>query len=242
MGLLLQSHSGGHCRLHFTFGIMVQDGASQKYCLCVKGDSGSKFCAKCSNVYSIAHIDSSFNDDEDFEGGVCMWLKKEDLVLTSDEDFYKSWDRLAERFGSCNKIEFERWQQAQGFTYSARSLLSSVPLRSVAKPLTAYMHDWMHCLCHNGCLNIACFLLMDALNQELKTWSNFESYAKLWQLPAASRQVCSSLGHLFYSKRIESYKQSKKINAWPVKCSAYFQLYSTMRHYWQTCLFLPWCC
>lgn len=175
-GVLLQPPQGrgAPLRLYYKFDILAQDGAAQKYCLSTKGDSGSKFCVKCRNVHSIASVITM--EDEDAEAGVCLCDKKQDLVLAADSEVFASWDRLRDRQATETAADFALWEQACGMTFAEEALLSSVVLRSSWQPVTAYMHDYMHGMLQNGCLNIAGFLFMDAMHKMgLQSWNSFET-------------------------------------------------------------------
>ena len=71
------------------------------------------------------------------------------------------WARMQERSTACNKTEFRRWSQASGVDYSQHSLLLSDKLKSqnLLRPITQYMHDYMHGLCPNGVLNWVFFFV-----------------------------------------------------------------------------------
>ena len=231
-GVLLQPPQGhgAPLRLYYKFDILVQDGAAQKYCLSTKGDSGSKFCVKCSNVHSIASVITM--EDEDAEAGVCLYDKKQDLVLASDSEVFASWDRLRDRQATESAADFALWQQACGMTFAEEALLSSVVLRSSWQPVTAYMHDYMHGMLQNGCLNIAGFLFMDAMHKMgLQSWNSFETYLGFWTLPSNGRKACPDLAGLFNKKRVEGHKKAQKLK---MQASELLCVYPILAHYAST--------
>ena len=83
------------------------------------------------------------------------------LDIATDQEILSSWARMQERSTACNKTEFRRWSQASGVDYSQHSLLLSDKLKSqnLLRPITQYMHDYMHGLCPNGVLNWVFFFV-----------------------------------------------------------------------------------
>lgn len=83
------------------------------------------------------------------------------LDIATDHEILSSWARMQERSTACNKTEFRRWSQASGVDYSQHSLLLSDKLKSqnLLRPITQYMHDYMHGLCPNGVLNWVFFFV-----------------------------------------------------------------------------------
>ena len=74
------------------------------------------------------------------------------------------------------------------------------------------MHDWMHCTCASGILNIVMFLTFQALQPHIPIWKELETYCAFWILPHAL-QSCK-VQHLFTAKKVESSKAAGRF-----KCS-----------------------
>ncbi|CAE7277691.1 unnamed protein product [Symbiodinium necroappetens] len=214
-GVLLQSPNPEDppLRLHYKFKILVQDGAAQKFCLAIKGDSGSKFCVKCKNAICIrSEVQASENDEEDDDTSTAKYTRKSQLQFATDPEVLESWQRMEQRFLSETPQNFAKWEQATGFSFSSQALLGSTKLRPFLEPVSCYMHDWMHGVVANGTLNIVGYLFLQAMQQQgLQSWSSFRDYLGFWVLPAAFKKACPDLPSLFDSKRVDSCKKSSKL-------------------------------
>ncbi|CAE7225989.1 unnamed protein product [Symbiodinium sp. CCMP2592] len=214
-GVLLQSPDPEDppLRLYYRFRILVQDGAAQKFCLAMKGDSDTKFCVKCKNcicIKSSRQCDNDSDAEEDFS--TAKYTKKSQLHLASDSEVLDSWQRMEQRFLSETPKVFAQWEQATGFSFSREALLGSTRLRPFLEPVSCYMHDWMHGVVANGALNIVGYLFLQAMQEQgLQSWSSFRDYLGFWVLPAATKKACPDLPSLFDSKRVDACKKSSKL-------------------------------
>ena len=224
LGIALQGPSAAdNCRIYFHFSIFIQDGASQKICYSVKGDSGSKFCLKCMNQTCIVLPGQA---DEDH--AICKAIKKSDLKLSSDQQVLDSWDRLAAKYLTETSQDFKHWEQATGWTFSPHSLMHCKELRPMFKPISSYMHDWMHGMLSGGVANVVTFLVMEDLHKCGLTWQGMERYSKLWILPANYK---SCKVHEIFGKP-DSHRKVQKIKA---SASDMLTLMPILRHYVLTC-------
>ena len=205
------------------FSILVQDGASQKICYSIKGDSGSKFCLKCMNQTCIA-----LPGQADEGHAICKAIKKSDLKLSTDQEVLDSWDRLARKYLTETSKNFKFWEQATGWTFSPHSLMHCKELRPMFKPISSYMHDWMHGLLSGGVANAVAYLVMEDLHKCGLTWQNMERYSKLWTVPANYK---SCKVHEIFGKP-DSHRKVQKIKA---SASDMLTLMPILRHYVLTC-------
>ncbi|CAE7257793.1 unnamed protein product [Symbiodinium sp. CCMP2592] len=99
-GVLLQSPDPEDppLRLYYRFKILVQDGAAQKFCLAIKGDSGTKFCVKCKNCICIKSRQCDNDSDAEEDLFTAKYTKKSQLHLASDSEVLDSWQRMEQRF------------------------------------------------------------------------------------------------------------------------------------------------
>ena len=217
LGIALQGPS------HFTFSLLVQDGASQKICYSIKGDSGSKSCLKCMNQTCIALPGQT---DEDH--AVCKAVKKSDLKPSSDRQVLDSWDGMATKYFTETSQNFKHWEQATGWTFSPHSLMHCKELRPMFKPSSSHMHDWMHATLSGGIANVVSFLVMEDLHNFGLTWQSMERYSKLWVLPAnyKSCKVREIFG------KPDSHRKMQKMKA---SASDMLTLIPILRHYVLTC-------
>ena len=229
LGILLQPADGKQAiRLYYSMQILVQDGQAQKFCLGLKGDGGCRFCIKCANAISLkATAEDSGDDDSDH--GVCSLTKKSQLRLVDDEEVFQSWDRLATRFTTDSTQAFALREKAAGFTFSPSGLLSSQPLRHHIRPISCYMHDWMHGVCANGTAAIVGFLFLEAMQTDgFQSWSSFCEYLAVWNLPALGKKACPDLASLFDTKRVKAHRKSKKLK---MQASELLTVFPILAHY-----------
>eukprot|EP00438_Fugacium_kawagutii_P025109 Skav213458 [mRNA] locus=scaffold837:805945:808133:- [translate_table: standard] len=196
-GVLLQKppSSPGSVKFRMKLAYVIQDGGAHKFFWSIKGDAGSRYCIKCSNV--IAGLGEEEVDP------VSAFTKVSDLKLSSSSELLASWDRMEARARSCSQAEFKMWQQATGISWNPFSVVACKELRQVLQPQEQYVHDWMHCLLSNGLLGIA-LVVFEAAN----LWATFPGYLSLWSLP--SQWGGFNLTSLFDNKAIERHKKSGK--------------------------------
>ena len=78
------------------------DGQAAKFSWSTKGDSGSRFCQQCANIFQLA--DDNDNDAEDGSmSEIAKHCKFDQLHLVSDKEIFQSWDRMKERHGNVSK-------------------------------------------------------------------------------------------------------------------------------------------
>lgn len=197
-GVLLQkpTSSPGNVLFRMKLAYVVQDGGAHKFFWSVKGDAGSRYCIKCSNVFA--------GIGEEEVDPVSSFTKVSDLKLSSSNELLASWDRMEARASSCSQTEFKMWQQATGISWNPFSVVACKDLRHVLRPQEQYVHDWMHCLLSNGLLGIALVKVFEAAN----LWNTFPGYLSLWALPSQWGGI--NLASLFDSKAIDRHKKSGK--------------------------------
>ena len=93
--------------------------------------------------------------------------------------------------------DFQRWQQAAGFTRQAESLLASPLLEGVLKPCKQWAHDLLHRLLSNGIFAIAAFLLLSSL----EVWDTLFKYVAMRCLPQHLQGI--SIKSLFEPSRVK---------------------------------------
>ena len=224
LGIMLDKPDGSKWRLYFTLGYFIQDGASQRECFTIKGDSGSKFCLKCSNQVAIL-----LEGETDEEKAVCKATKKSDLVLTSNEECLQSWDRLHSRKATCTAKDFKLWEQASGWTYTPHGLMGCALLRDYFQPCTMFVHDWMHATCSSGVMNIGLCSILEAFQTEgLQLWKAMQGYMADWTLPRAFESC--KMADIFSAARVAAHRQTAKM-----KCQAsdILCIYTICRYYVQ---------
>ena len=200
------------------------------YCYSVKGDSGSRFCLQCKNIFEIKAKKAGSDSEEELPE-VCKYVKVSQLELASDEEVLASWARMqtrAERHraGFLSASDFKQWEQACGISWDENSLLASPSLQGLLKPCTQWVHDWLHCLLSNGIFATATFLWLNSLDM----WETLQGYVGLWQLPK-HQQVLYNISAMLDPARVKKHKKSGKMNC---TASELLSLEPILTHFAQT--------
>ena len=145
-GILLKGPNIGQIRLKFDLGAFVADGGAHKYLFSVKGDGGIRPCILCKNIISAATTDL---DDEDaiLTSDV---FQECDLQFTTENDWRRTLLRLLEKQDALNAFDFDCWQKACGITFNPHAMIFNHKLVHIVKPISQWMHDWMHGLLVKG--------------------------------------------------------------------------------------------
>ena len=208
-------------RLSFSPTMIVQDGAAHKFLWCIKGDAGEKCCFLCGNIRSMYGAEDKI-----------PLHSHADSYLTTDEEIWSSMARLKTKKTELRGKAWANWQQATGYTYSAEALLCDDSLSDVVRPVSMYLHDWMHCTLNSGTLTVTCWLLLTALEAAgLKIWATLESFVKLWTLPKVLAGI--KLENLFIQKRVAS---CKKAGAFKCTASELLTFHAIFAYYVRTCV------
>ena len=210
-GMSLISGAGERCRLFLKLAGTIQDGGAHKYVFHCTGDSGSKFCILCRNLYSV----KSNIVDEEGENLLTMdKIYEEDLDFATDDDIYGSVDRLAARKAAgISATQFRLRQQAAGFRHEPNGILLDMELRGILQPASQFIHDWMHAMCSSGVCNILVFLfLMDLSAFDPKVYNSVHDFINTWWLPAKYAKRTSIAG-LFTKERRTANNKAKTFNS-----------------------------
>lgn len=191
----------------FTMGHILQDGAAHKLMFGCKGDAGTRFCFICKNL--VAERACLVQDEEDLL--VCKLHKTTSLKMASDAEVFDTIDRLVTKKTELSAADFKLWQQACGFAHSEVGMLFDPLVRPILKPVTAFIHDWMHCILSNGVFATCMATWLESLEGQMNIYQELSAYLPLWHLP--HHQRCK-LELLFTDKK----KNNKDSSSF--KCSA----------------------
>ena len=234
-GILLK-HGNQTLRLHWTLGFHLQDGASQRQTFANRQDTGSRLCQLCKNIFWVSQGKDTCEEDCKVSSKFIVF---KELDLCTDQEILDSWKRLEIRQGVETKANFKKWQQACGFTYSSRALLMSQPLAALGllRPVTGYVHDWMHTMCSSG---ILCFIMawvIEAIAASCmpNIWCNLCQYLQLWAWPG-NLPGSGALHKLFTSKKVEAHRKGEKIVA---SASEMLSIYPVVAYFLQSCCVFP---
>ena len=196
-----------HKRLFVSLGVFIMDGSAHKFALSIKGDSGSRFCCLCKNIF-LAKAKPSSEDPEDVPvATVSCFTKASHLDLASDEEIWSSWSRMVARKDTETAKSFKMWEQATGISFSLHAILADPSLQEHFQPTHVLFHDWMHALLCNGCMSHCIFHVLSTLN----CWDNLSGWMSCWKVPTVWKhfQVVS----LFQAKRLEKHKKANKLSS-----------------------------
>ena len=232
LGILLKQPEGERAPavlVKLSFAFFLQDGGAMKYCYSVKGDSGSRFCLQCKNIFEIKAKKAGSDSEEELPE-VCKYVKVSQLELASDEEVLASWARMqtrAERHraGFLSASDLKQWEQACGISWDEKTLLASPSLQGLLKPCTQWVHDWLHCLLSNGIFAIATFLWLNSLDM----WETLQGYVGLWQLPKHQQGI--NISAMLDPARVKKHKKSGKMNC---TASELLSLEPILTHFAQT--------
>lgn len=211
-GVLLQ-RGDKRLKLYWTLGFFIQDGSAQKYTFSNKQDGGSRVRMACKNLFVLTR------NEEEGDKEIAKFTKYSQLDIATDDEILQSWSRMAKRKKECSKAAFRQWSQASGIDFSDYALCMSSILqqRDLLRPISQYMHDFMHALCSNGVLQWITFLLIQSLqcNGAVDVWKQLEGFVQIWSHPASHK--CGGMQQLF-QRQLRTTRRQCDLSAVPVKC------------------------
>ena len=148
MGVLMKMATGSF-RLKLRLGAFVADGGAHKYLFNVKGDGATRCCILCKNIISKY-------TDLGVELLSSKIYREDGLDMTTDREWHQSLVRLLEKKDTLNQSDFKLWQQACGITWNAHAMIFNPNLVSILKPVSQWLHDWMHCFLLKGVWSLCC--------------------------------------------------------------------------------------
>ena len=193
--------------LYFDLGGFVQDGLAMKQTFNIKGASGDKQV-----LHVVQQHQGHFfgTPEEDIPGSHVTKLA--DCILSTDQEVLDAFQVCKDKCTTLSKKHFEMWEKASGITFNHHALLLNQTLldSNLLKPISGYIHDWMHTMASQGVIQRSIWLLLSQLDM----WDQLEPFLQLWTLPKAMAKA-GNLHDLFQNKRIKFYKENSKF-----KCTA----------------------
>ena len=226
-GCVLVDKAGKLLRLFAILWMVIQDGGAHKVLWHCKGDAGTRFCMICKDA-SVT-VDSGEVDEDDVPILICPDIRSDNVNLASDADIRGTVDRLAARAGTMSNPRFELLQQAVGFRHEPHGILRNESLRDIVKPASQYVHDWMHCICVTGVMNIIIYRLLLALMATgmPDIYARLYAYCASFHWPAFRRHGSAVQG-LFTHKRQVANTNAKNFKA---AASEFLSLYPILALY-----------
>ena len=196
--------------LYLDLGGFVQDGLARKQTFNIRGASGDKFCMLCSNIRAISLDLPPDTPEEDIPGSHVTKLAN--FIPPTDQEVLDAFQVCKEKSTRLSKKQFELREKVCGITFSHHALLLNQTLLDshLLKPISGYIHDWMHTMASQGVIQRSIWLLLSQLGM----WDQLEQFLQLWALPKAMAKA-GNLHDLFQAKRTKFYKENSKF-----KCTA----------------------
>ena len=199
-------------RLFAKLGGMLQDGGAHKSVWHSRGDSASKFCLLCKNLFTE---ESQLAEADGTKLLSCNCLKWSDLVQASSRDLRAAARYLETKESTMPPDAFRNLQQGLGITHHKHSLLLDRYLDEFVDPVGIYLHDWMHAFFVDGIFNVVLYLVLEAAMQKgfTSVYTVFSDYVAKWTWPL--RVNGSHLHEIFDDSRRDKHRAAKHI-----KCQA----------------------
>ena len=175
----------GPALVRVVFGSMIADEAAIKATFMFKGAAGLRPCLQCKNIVSL-------NSGLECRAGL-QTIACDDpaLFVPSDDEYvWTVWDNLRAAQERLSKADFSLLEKASGLTYHSEALLADVALRSVLKPVSCLVYDFMHNYLFNGVFNMETGLLLSEAKRVCGlTYSDFDRFLRAsWTWPRSQEK------------------------------------------------------
>lgn len=193
--------------------------------LSLKGASGIKPCALCSNI--VKKGSGLLAEGTRLQEITCV---DEDLFVLHDDDFVcKEYDRLKDLAQAGRQADLERRQKASGFVVSQGSLMGDPRLRRVLPPVSTLTYDWMHTYLSNGVASQEMYVFFDACRTSgmRDAFALMERFCRArWSFPKQFREQGLRAHVIFCETRARSSKEH-----WRSGASELLSAYPLVRHF-----------
>ena len=182
-GMQLVNQAGDRYGIFVRLHMVLQDGGAHKLLFHCKGDSGTKMCMLYRNLYASS---SEILDEDGTNLLTCDKVLEEELSFATDADVIGTIDRLSDlKAEHVPSGLFKIREQAAGFTYHQHGVLQNMALRYIVHPVSIVCHDWMHCFCSTGVLQIiVVFFLKAMFAHDPQIYDSLRDYIKAWNWPS----------------------------------------------------------
>ena len=138
--------------------VIVQDGAAHNQTWHCKNDGGMKLCLICRNLFTEDSAITTFDGTRLLK---CNLSRTSELDIATDADIIGALHRLKAHKATDSNVVFGRRSMAIGFRIERYNLCLDPDID--AKPISWFMHDWMHCFLASGIFQLVLHLLLEAL-------------------------------------------------------------------------------
>ena len=224
-GFSLSFPDGTTVILFVDLNIFIQDGLAHKQTWFCKGHSGNVRCLHC--LYHVSAISQLAAADVT---GTLVDRVTDDTKLTfhTDDTVRYAVDQLALGIAARGPESMGELETRLGFVHDDGNLLLDPALRAIVRPITQYMHDWMHVLVASGAFGVVAHKVMDTLRTSPRAirYGPVHDYMKLWRWPQRLGGFHNSCVNAFDTKHETSSRSasffkcsaSEAISLYPVLC------------------------
>ena len=174
------------------FGGFLGDEKGMKEVFNSKGPAGMKPCLSCKNICQFLPVTPT-----SYLQGIEAPPSKFDRA--SDEEVWCMADKLRDISATGTRKLLNDSETALGLNFSENSLLFDQELRSMVKPVTGWIRDWMHMLCIGGVANIEVEQMLTVLKDNNVSPNLVTTYFSNWKLPKVRGTIDQ---HWFTTKRM----------------------------------------
>ena len=103
--------------------------------------------------------------------------KLADCILSTDQEVLDAFQVCKDKRTTLSKKHFEMWEKASGIAFNHHALLLNQTLldSNLLKPISGYIHDWMHTMASQGVIQRSIWLLLSQLDM----WDQLEPFLQL---------------------------------------------------------------
>jgi hypothetical protein len=182
-GILVHLHGEPNpVRLFIDFGMMTGDEASIQAVNLTRGASGEMPCMFCMNLKSKRSLDLVHDRAGYFVSSTETDLSK--IKYHSDETVCAIHSKLQQKHDVEEPGQFVTTQKQLGFTYSIGSILLCPLLKTIYKPVSATVYDWMHCMLLEGVFSITVGEMMAELRPFKVAYQDLGEFVSKWTWPS----------------------------------------------------------
>ena len=216
----------GPALVRVAFGNLIADEAAIKATFMFKGAAGLRPCLLCQNIVSLH---SGLDDGAFLHTIACDDPSR--FVPSDDHYVWTVHDNLQAAKGRLSRVDFSNLEKASGLTCHDEGLLADVSLRSVIKPASCLVYDFMHNYLVNGVFNIETGCLLSVAKQACGlTYSDFDKFVRAsWTWPRSQEK--HKVVDIFSSAREKASSDSFRASA-----SECLMVMPILRHIVQTIL------
>ena len=155
------------------------------------GASGTKCCIHCNNIFQRVNDDAL--------GGNARSIACTDVNQfhrNDDQTIYDMYDCLREQRPHLSQAQYRKMCQYLGLKLNPHGVLADEHLRTIVRPATHTIHDWMHMILNGGVANIQAARVLELLMARGIKLELLQNFAATFILPAEHGKIKPQWFHL----------------------------------------------